>query len=238
MQKCRNFQEDMDKFDQIVKSHFKNCRKWRSIANQIRAVNDDQTPKTSFLFDCGKPDLKTIKELIVHLKRESFIKDHMSIVLLTTDIFVLNRNKFHQMDRSHIFVDVSANLECAQQITDTTVIRQTLQNIDAQINSQCDIVVDLEVSEDFSLATIAGYLINYPILYWTKEEEDTLSDLEVRVHQVFSGKDLLVSFSVPLEIEENNKSVGDRINRWMTIFQNHGNYTVKNFTTILSQLNL
>ncbi|CRL00849.1 CLUMA_CG014100, isoform A [Clunio marinus] len=219
-------------FDAIIRSFYK--KHWQIIASQIRSVNEIQCPKRGFLFDCGVTNKETLIDLLTKLKVNKLISKQIIVAAVKEDFFILNIEKFYQKD-SHIFVDVSGSLEKPGnfKLNDFN-IEKHLEVIRKQIISfENDLFVDLEISEEYCVPTIFGYLINYPVLYYYNDENDRncLSLVDLKVFQIIRDDEILISFSIPCEIFDQNKEIQEKISFWLHHFQSHDEFEVKQFFT-------
>lgn len=215
----------MERLCQITKLRFK--KHWKTIACQIHSVNDHLNPKRAFLFDCGKVEIEKLREHMKALKAENLVSKDIAIVQVQEDIFILNVSKFHQKS-SHVLVDVTESLP-EPEVISSDFIFGMLKTIDNQLlTSSVDDVIDLLVKEDWCIPTIFGYFINYPILYFLRSEGNCLSCVDLQVHQVSTHHEILISFSVPSKLVENNKNIQQTINSWLQHF-NDDVFSVRSF---------
>lgn len=213
----------MERLCAIVRKYFK--KHWRMIASQIHAVDSDGNPKRGFLYDCGTINVDALMKLIKKLKEEHLIGKDIFVASVREDIFILNKTKFHQQSR-HVVIDISGSLSSPTRMDAMT---DTFIRISEQVKAfQGSDVVDLRVDETWCVPTIFGYLINYPNLYYLKGDENCLSLVDLRVFQVTTNNDILVSFSVPSEIYQDS-SVREVIDSWLQYFQNDDNFSVESF---------
>lgn len=212
----------------VIKKSFK--KHWRTIACQIYAVNNDENPKRGFLFDCGTPDVDALLDLVAGLKKNNLINNDIIIATVKEDVFILNTKKFHQKN-SPILIDVSGRLD-KPMILNFDDIEKMIKEIENQIsNYDNDQLIELKIAHDWCIPTIFGYLINYPVLYYHLPDDDTncLSLSDLKVYQVTTFNEILISFSIPKEVYERSKTVESLIDLWLSHFQHHDDYHVKTF---------
>lgn len=216
----------MESLCTIIRPRFK--RHWREIACQINAVIDIENPKRGFLFDCGAANENILVQLVANLRAENVVGEEIKIVVVKEDFFILNVRKFRDI-KSHMIVDVSGSLKKPKVVEDLTAIHAMFASIKEQLEGFGDLVT-LKVSDDWCVATIFGFLINYPVLYFHQPDVDSncLSLVDLTVHQVTTGDQLLVSFSIPTEIFEQHSDVRNAIDSYLKSFSN--TLQIKSFT--------
>lgn len=217
----------MDNLCAIVRSLY--TKHWKQIAYQIHAVNDPNNPKRGFLFDCGSADVTILAKLLVILEEANEICKYVFLAAVKEDIFILNKRKFNE-ETSHIIVDVSGNLNAPKLIENFETSNGMFAKIRSQLKSNQEKFTQLEIEEDWCIPTVFGYLINYPILYYQNPSDDSncLDFVELKVFQVKSKDQTLISFSVPVELYEQSPDIQDLINDWQTNFQN-GEFQIEAF---------
>lgn len=198
------------------------------MACQIKAVNDHENLKRAFLYDCSATNVETLLNLIRELKAENLVSKDVSIAIVQDDIFILNLEKFH-VQSSHVIVDISGSLKKPRVIEDTALIDEMFHEINKQLSVTNGSFIQIEIAAGWCVPTIFGYLINYPVLYYHQTDQNCLGMVDLKVHQVMTNEETLISFSVPNEIYEQNKVVQETVNQWMQHFQNHENFYVKTF---------
>lgn len=225
----------MNHLSLIVKSHFK--KRWKTIVCQVKAVNDIRNPKRGFLFDCEAARIEKLSQLVVELKQGNLVGDDIVLATVKDDVFILNTSKFITK-QVFVVIDVSGRLK-EPQVIDFSKQTVTFDTIDRQLTSQtCNQVVHLEVHDDWSLPTIFGYLIGYPILYYVQSNEETnnLGFVELTVIQIHHDNDLLFSFSVPKLIHDQDANVRMSLLTWLLPFRNDNNFEVKTFNATHSNV--
>lgn len=212
----------MEPLSSVVKCTFK--KHWKAISHQIYAVNSDKNPKRAFLFDCGKVDIAALSKLIKRLKEEEIICKDISIATLREDFFILNKRKF-QKTEPHILINVSGSLNNPVRIENSVSM---FNSINKQLESSNEIIA-IETLEE-CIPTVFGYLINYPILYWHDSSNDNCLGLaDLKVFQVYLDNTILISFSVPNKIFEEDPEVQTEIELFLTFFVNNREYEIRNF---------
>jgi hypothetical protein len=208
-------------FHAIIKSRFK--KHWKTIACQIQAVNGVGNPKRGFLFDCGRVDCPAIVEMVEELKGAGVVTRDLMVVEVGGDVFILNPGKFC-VGEEKIVVDVSGKLEKPRKVEELREIQAVLDEVSSQILKLADggsSLKRLEIPDGFSIPTIFGFLINYPILYYLDSDSNCLSLVDLQISQVFSDETLLISFSVPSDILSNDPQTRQSIETFLSHFQNH-----------------
>lgn len=201
------------------------------ITCQIKAVNDLENPKRGFLFDCGAVDVEMLRKLIQELKKVELVGKELIIALVQEDVFVLNTRKF-VLNQNLVIVDISGSLKEPERV-DLSVVAEMLNLVREQLTSQKqEEMVVLEVALNWCVPTIFGYLINYPVLYFIRpnEESNNLNFVELKVVQVYTEGKLLFSFSVPNQIYEKDLTVKESVSNWLAPFQNIEEFENKTFT--------
>jgi hypothetical protein len=213
-------------FYAIIKSYFK--KHWKTIALQIEVVNDIFNPKHAFLFDCCAVDVDKLNGMIEKLKSDEFISKEIKIVALKEDFFILNTKKF-QHKTNHVIIDASGRLK-KPEIKESLEVQEMLDDIRSQIIAKQDeLMINLDMKETWSGPTIFGYLINYPILYFVDDDENCLSLIDLKVHQIKIKDEILISFSVPSEIHDNNLIVKQAISSWLSFFHKSDHFKIEIF---------
>lgn len=224
----------MDRLSSVVKSRFR--KHWRTISCQIRAVNDDGNPKRGFLFDCGTLDVEKLVDLVRRLKKDSLIAREVTVAVVKEDIFILNTRKF-QSDMPgccpivSIVINVSGSLKSPEKVNSGSV-ESIFNEITSQLinNIEAD-VITLNLDDNWSVPTIFGFLIGYPVLYCLQpeQEDNNLSFVELLVFQVLMQTEVLISFSIPKAIHDQDTQARDSIEHFLRHFQNGTDFEVKSF---------
>lgn len=221
----------MDRLSSIVKSRF--GKHWRTISCQIRAVNDDSNPKRGFLFDCGALDVDKLIDLVRDLKNECLIAREVTVAVVKEDSFILNTQKFlsDSSGSCPIVIDVSGCLKLPEKIISGSVAMM-LDEIRGQLinNIEADVTL-FKVNDDWCVPTIFGYLIGYPVLYCLRPGQDNnnLSFVELLVFQVLMQTEVLISFSIPKAIHDQDTQARDSIEHFLSHFQKSTDFEVKSF---------
>lgn len=192
------------------------------LAIQIRAVNS-LTPKNSFLLDYGPRNIDLLKDILSELRKLKLIDENLKIATLESEIFIINVRKL--MEKScedfHI-IDISDNLEKPQLISDRLFFKELIEKIKEKLSENLFLSELIDLGEfGFYSPTIFGFLINYPVLYFCKTENNCLSHRDLKVFQIFDENQILMSFSVPLEVLNENQQICDDINQFLNNFQSH-----------------
>lgn len=198
------------------------------ISLQIESVNNLNVPKNGFLFDCGTVDVEILKNLVNELKVEKLISDDIKVVTLESEIFILNVKKFSTGCELNI-INVSKDLEKPQIIIDNSEISKIIYEITVKIKESKENFIELG-SYGSICPTLFGYLINYPVLYYSETDENCLSNQELKVFQVIVNNHLLLSFSVFLEIYIKSSKIQNDIKIFLDNFK-HEIYNVKIFNS-------
>lgn len=220
----------MESFCSIVRPRFR--KHWRAVSCQIHAVNDNENPKRGFLFDCGAADADILIDLVAKLKDKKLINEDILVAVVKDDIFILNVKKFTH-ESLHVVVDISGSLEKSKFIEDSSLTNEMFEDINKQIRiADRRDSTQLEIKAGWCVPTVFGYLINYPALYYHQPGDDTncLSLIDLSVHQIITGDQTLISFSVPTELYDKNQIVRDTIETWLHNFQNNDKFVIKTFT--------
>lgn len=198
------------------------------ISLQIGAVNNLNVPKNGFLFDYGSADVEILKNLVDNLRLEKLVSDDIKIVTLEWEVFILNVKKFCSRCDLNI-VNVSKDLEKPQIINDNSKIMKVLNEVVAKIKESKDNIIELG-SYGTICPTLFGFLINYPVLYYSDTDENCLSNVELKVFKILSSDHVLLSFSVPLEIFNINPKIQNDVKVFLENF-NLENYSIKIFNS-------
>jgi len=220
----------------------------RHISNQFQAVNDENLMKNSFLYDCGNVDVASIKQVVEILKQRRLISSDIRIVTLSQDIFILNVKKILGRENSSKFViDVSGSNEKPFLVPQDKMnsFNDMFEDIRKQLTllkGNNDEIIELIIANDnWCVTSIFGYLINYPVLYYLPNSIDTncLGHKDLKVFQVLLEDDILISFSIPLDIFNDNEVIQCHIAAYLKTYQNYNNkYQIKSFIANHSHVNL
>jgi hypothetical protein len=201
-----------------------------AMAIQIKVVNNPLTPKSSFLIDFGPRNVDLLKEILSELKTQKLIEDNLTIATLESEIFIINTKKVMERNcESFHIIDISDEVSKPQLISDKLFFFESVEKIKEKLSeNRGSELIDLG-SFGFNSPTIFGFLINYPVLYFCKTENNCLSNRELKVFQIHDDENhILISFSVPLEILNENQVICDDINKFLEGFQS---YQIKSFIT-------
>lgn len=220
----------------------------RHISNQFQAVNDENLLKNSFLYDCGNVDVASIKQVVETLKNKCLISSDIRIVTLSQDIFILNIEKILCRENSSKFViDVSGSndkpiLVPHDKMNSFNDMFEEIRKQLTLLKSNNNEIIDLIIADDnWSVTSIFGYLINYPVLYYLPNSIDSncLSNIDLKVFQIMLDDDIVISFSVPLDILNDNEIIQYHIAAYLKTYQNYSNkYQIKSFIANHSHVNL
>lgn len=222
----------------------------RHISNQFQAVNDENLLKNSFLYDCGNVDVASIKQVVQILKNKWLISSDIRIVTLSQDIFILNVKKILDRENSSKFViDVSGSNDKPILVPQDKMnsFDDMFEGIRKQLtlfkrNNNDDEIIDLIIADDnWSVTSIFGYLINYPVLYYLPNSFDSncLGNIDLKIFQIILEDDIVISFSVPLDILNDNEAIQCHITAYLKTYQNYSNkYQIKSFIANHSHVNL
>jgi hypothetical protein len=228
----------------------RNLKFAKHIVTQIRVVNEQEFPKSGYLFDCFAADVDLVSKILERLHSCRLIGDELRVVIVQQDIFVLNIKKVvESVLDSYIFVDVSGNLQNPCLLNDDTKnsVILMLENVNAQLKQHAkhQNTIELQLKDEWSIATIFGYFLNYPIIYYDKVAIDNcLSMIDLKVFQVSVDDDVIISFSVPLEILSSNNSSNNCDSRISTFLErlpiknDEPHYRVNSFITNHTHVNL
>lgn len=216
----------MNRFIEIAKSFYR--KHWKMIVCQIQAVDDVANIKRGFLFDCSSVDLKVLSRFLLKLKEENLISKDISLLEVKEDIFILNKRKFLK-ESFHVVIDVSGSLTYPKRLEDERDCDKMFIEIRRQIESSDEVISTLEIDERWCVPTIFGYLINYPILYQC-DQHNNLSFVELKVFQIRSINQTLISFSVPSELYEKDSKIQEVIKDWLVCFQNKDKFQIETFS--------
>lgn len=221
----------MDRLSSVVKSRFK--KHWRTITCQIRAVNDGSNPKRGFLFDCGALDVDKLVDLVGCLKKAGLIVREVTVAVVKEDFFILNTRKFLSdlSGSCPTVIDVSGSLKLPEKVISGSIAKM-FDEIKSQLinNIEAD-VITLSLKDDWCVPTIFGYLIGYPVLYCLRsdQESNNLSFVELLVFQVLIQTEVLISFSIPKAIYEQDTQARDSTEHFLSHFQKGTDFEVKRF---------
>lgn len=236
--------EDIIRFKE-GKLYIKNKKHVEHIKNQICVVDNENCLKSSFLYDVGKIDVDNLKQIITKLKGAQLISNNLRIVKLLEDVFILNIVKTLKSDyKSMYLIDVSGFLKKPELIDEDderkkkfiTMIENVLNQL-KKYEKSSEEIIELVISKEWSVPSLFGFLINYPILYYQSNDSDTncLSCIDLKVFQVLLANDVILSFSIPLEIYNQYNDIQTHISTYIAQFQN---YIVSSFTSNHSNINL
>lgn len=209
---------------------YKNLKKFAlPMALQIEAVSCEAVPKSAFLYDLSLMDADFMQLILNALINEKLVSDDLKVVTLAGEIFILKLSKVFSRCRIRHVVDASDNLEKPKLLTDQSKLNEIIKMINVTLATNRDKeVIEIELNS-FECPTIFGHLINYPVLYYCATENNCLSEIELLVFQVELKSNLLMSFSLPHDIYNENEAIRDDIKTFLNKFPE--NYLIKSFTT-------
>lgn len=216
--------------NEIVKKYYK--KHWKLISIQIEALVEENNPKRGFLFDCTTVDETKLKSMIVNLRNEHFVTNDIILVLVNSDIFIVNKSKFHEII-TIILIDISGNLDEPKLHKSTEISQRNLNDIqNAVFSHDNDDILRIALNSAHSPPTIFGFLINYPILYYHQQahEENCLSHKNLKVFQVTTCNQLLMSFSVPESLFNQCEKIRKSIDMYLEYYEKSEKFVVESFT--------
>ena len=231
----------------ITRRCFKDMKKrvsWkqiRHISNQFQAVNQENLLKYAFLYDCGNVDVASIKQVIKILSQRRLISSDVRIVTLSQDFFILNINKILGRENSSKFViDVSGSNDKPMLVPQDKMnsFNDMFEGIRKQLTLNNDEII---ADDNWCVTSIFGYLINYPVLYYLPNNIDSncLGHIDLKVFQILLQDDIVISFSIPLDIFNDNEAIQCHIAAYLKNYQNYSNkYQIKSFIANHSHVNL
>jgi len=150
-----------------------------SIYCNILAV--DLALKPAFLYDASTPDSGKLVGLVTELRQKGFLEYNLNIVELGMDCMLVNVGAVKQLNVDDVgerLVDVSSEIKAPAVAFDVavmselkTAVKQVTENLDSDEIKMCVI----GVSRLCNITTLFGFLLDYPVLYWFKREDNCLS---------------------------------------------------------------
>lgn len=202
----------------------------RHLSNQIQAIDDEHSLKNSFLYDYGNLSRDCLCQIVKCLLDEHVISRNIKVLTLADDIFIVNVQKVvRPVKRNFYVVNVSGNLKAPALMESIDNIQNMLSSISKQLQSEAHEIVP---EEDWCLTTAFGYLINYPVLYFQTKEPDfnCLGSVDLKIFQILLDDELVLSFSVPLELLNKHKFIENHIESYLKTYTDiNGRYQIKKF---------
>lgn len=213
--------------NRYLKAH-KKIRKFSSqIEKQIKAVNDLSNPKSAFLFDLCHIEVDLLNLILKELKSKELICNDLKIVMLENEIFIANVKKI-SAKRKLFVIDISKNLETPKIFENVNELEKIIEKIQIKIQQEEGEIISFESFNHLS-PTVFGFMINYPVLYYCALDENCLSDVELKVFQVYDDHEsILMSFSIPNKIFNENIEIKNHIESFLALFKSH---KIKSFIT-------
>lgn len=211
---------------------FKNKKILMPLTIQIEAVNSLDNPKSGFLFDLCAIELDFLKLILTQLKREELISNDLRVVTFEDETFIINVKKVLNNELK-LIVDINGDLKHPLILEDKLEIKKAVKTVHENLLKGAE-NISLNSPIKYLSPTIFGYLINYPILYYCKSDENCLSDKELNVFKIYKETHLLMSFSIPSQIYNENEEIKNTLNMFVSQFNSH--YHVELITTTQSRV--
>lgn len=217
----------MEAIQDVVKRKIskKYWRHSKSIAAQIICI--EMKAKLGFLFDFWNVNANDLLDLLIELRREHIVKcDLILLEVGNDDVIILNLTSFEEnANDRRILIDVSSNLSEPKIISDFNrdleSVKNQILNFSKRPNPNENIKLKLNLTQRDCIPTVFGYLIGYPVLYYINPEitddDNCLSNVDLKVFQIFYREILLISFTAPLQLySENLKSL---VENWLDFYR-------------------
>ena len=202
----------------------------------VKAV--DLGVKPAYLYDIGPPVGKKLQSFIVELVDESLISNHLNIVEVEMDCFIVKAESIHEIKESFEkaefvkvqtkFVDITNDSDSV--ITDSEGLRKELKEAvnDISSNMVTDRVHLYVLSNTLccNRTTLFGILLGYPVVYWFSDRERVIQNFlsmvplccitvnsGVTTEENLKDKHTLYSFSYPAC---HDSVLGDVVNSWFS----------------------
>lgn len=165
--------------------------------------------KPSYLWDIpAKIDHLQINRMLSLLKEKKLISKNTFTLKLGDDIFCSNvmEIKYLQQNLSELFkkfVNCSSELESPELMTDVVGVHEMLNELlELILKNVSKEMLDIEIKKGWCMPCIYGFLLGYPVIYWTSSCDNNLSHQPLYLFKVnysnkyFTSKELY-SFTVP-----------------------------------------
>uniref|UniRef100_A0A336M7F2 CSON005734 protein n=1 Tax=Culicoides sonorensis TaxID=179676 RepID=A0A336M7F2_CULSO len=233
---CKNVANVLNiPFDQIINSieiilREKLSKAWRfhfkelSVQISIIALGI----KRAFLWDLGP--IPTLSDsILIEIVNQINIqcKSNLISMKLADDFLIVNFKCLPLNSNDHIFVDVSKNLSYPKILPQNTkIIIEMTQNLNQQFQSHLNSnhtekLLEIDLTSMECVPALIGLVIGYPVIYFydeTSNHENCLQNIDLAVHQIKLREFIAMSFSIPMELYENEIEVKNLIQNWKIMF--------------------
>ena len=170
-------------FDSIIK-HFPRLKReiCKKLSFDVRMVALGIKP--SLLIDtiAVNDDIAQFKKFIIEINTKaqvSFLKaSSLKILCVKDDFFIVNLPDLLQtIDKRRIYIDVSSKLQEPTVITESSEPFELLRKdmiaflTKMLIENTEDIVLNLQLKDNWNITTLFGIFIDYPVVYWYEIED-------------------------------------------------------------------
>ena len=172
--------------ERLWRECLKNCF-GRSAARKAAQLHDDITClslglKPALLLDYIRPDSTALQRFLRTLRRHNVALPELTILVLNEDIFLIHLPTLQQSyNRSVEFINITRTDEISVLTRDQSlaVRLQIREWVNEAISTSLaegpyPVITDLRVcpgrGAGFSLCSVYGWLVGYPVVYWTSED--------------------------------------------------------------------
>uniref|UniRef100_A0A336MEN8 CSON000013 protein n=1 Tax=Culicoides sonorensis TaxID=179676 RepID=A0A336MEN8_CULSO len=184
--------------------------------------------KRAFLWDLGPiPTLSDSILLEIVNQINIQCKSNLILMKLADDFLIVNFKCLHLNSNDHILIDVSKNLTHPKILPQNTkkIIEMTQflnQQFQSHLNSNhTEKLMEIDLTSMECVPTLIGLVIGYPVIYFYDESsnhENCLQNVDLAVHQIKLREFIVMSFSIPMELNENEVEVKNLIQNWKKMF--------------------
>lgn len=182
--------------------------------NAIKILQDNITCvdlglKPSFLWDIpARVDRSLIHSAIDLLKQRKTISRSIKVLILADDLFIFNAVEIELLFSNLLevkFVNCSPTLESPEIFENRKDIFDLIGTMMNNIReNKSNDVLTIEGSPDWCFPTLFGFLLGYPVVYWSSSSDNNLSNHNLVLCKIsFSNQDLglnlenIFSFTFP-----------------------------------------
>lgn len=210
----------------IFYEHFYKKR-WRPFAKKViyNIISLSIKLKPSYLWDIGPiPDPTIVSRFLTDLKKLYPVFGQIKLILVENQIILVNCQFLTEILSSSIFTYCDIGSQIQVQLVDDDIVREIHDMKDKVINlcseTNHEEIVVISKEENWCIPTLYGVLLNYPFVYWFRDEtcDNNLNFSNVYSYKVtievirghFAESFILYSFSIPVVFKRVN------VNKWFS----------------------
>lgn len=238
---------DVESICSIFYQHF--CQKrWKSFVRPIiyNIISVGVKWKPSYIWDFGPcPKIDNVTDFIKSLRKFNAIFNDIRVIRIENEIILVNCINLMEVFRNNasIYCDISSHLDHIRVVDDDVLcqINDMKQKVSNYLGTGVDTgeenLIVIPTEEDWCIPTLYGMLLNYPVIYWFRNDNH---DTKLNFSNVYSynitfdvmcghssKQVVLYSFSIPALFDRGN------VNKWFNNIKDRFEHSsVENFTNI------